>query len=41
MIQLDEALRPMWLFGSTLHEGCDRSGYYEQAQFVEEYGSPS
>jgi hydrogenase small subunit len=40
MIPLDEALRPTWLFGSTLHEGCDRGGYYEQGQFAEEYGSP-
>jgi hydrogenase small subunit len=30
MIPLDEALRPTWLFGQTLHEGCDRGGYYEQ-----------
>ena len=41
MIPLDEALRPTWLFGSTVHEGCDRGGYYEQAQFAEEYGAPS
>jgi hydrogenase small subunit len=40
MIPLDEQLRPAWLFGSTVHEGCDRGGYYEQAQFAEEYGSP-
>jgi hydrogenase small subunit len=40
MIPLDEALRPTWLFGSTVHEGCDRGGYYEQAQFGEAYGSP-
>jgi hydrogenase small subunit len=40
MISLDDALRPTWLFGSTLHEGCDRGGYYEQAQFADEYGSP-
>ena len=39
MIELDEELRPKWLFGETLHEGCDRGGYYEQAQFAEEYGS--
>src|SRR6476659_8290494 len=39
MIPLDDALRPTWLFGSTLHEGCDRGGYYEQAEFAEEYGS--
>jgi hydrogenase small subunit len=40
MIPLDEALRPTWLFGQTVHEGCDRGGYYEQADFAEEYGSP-
>ncbi len=33
MIPLDEALRPTWLFGQTVHEGCDRGGYYEQARF--------
>jgi hydrogenase small subunit len=41
MIPLDESLRPTWIFGATLHEGCDRGGYYEQAQFAEEYGAPS
>ncbi len=40
MIPLDEELRPTWLFGATVHEGCDRAGYYEQGQFAEEYGSP-
>ena len=40
MIPLDEVLRPTWLFSNTVHEGCDRGGYYEQAQFAEEYGSP-
>jgi hydrogenase small subunit len=39
MIPLDDGLRPAWLFGETVHEGCDRGGYYEQAQFAEEYGS--
>jgi hydrogenase small subunit len=39
MIPLDAALRPTWLFGDTVHEGCDRGGYYEQAEFTEEYGS--
>ncbi|PZR88193.1 MAG: hydrogenase expression protein HypE, partial [Candidatus Nephthysia bennettiae] len=24
MIPLDDALRPTWLFGKTVHEGCDR-----------------
>ncbi|MEV6984378.1 hydrogenase expression protein HypE [Sphaerisporangium sp. NPDC051017] len=40
MIPLDEALRPTWLFGQTVHEGCDRAGYYEQGQFTLEYGAP-
>ena len=40
MISLDQALRPTWLFNQTVHEGCDRGGYYEQAQFGDEYGSP-
>ncbi|MGC2238568.1 MAG: hypothetical protein WA584_20610 [Pyrinomonadaceae bacterium] len=39
VIPLDEQLRPTWLFTETVHEGCDRGGYYEQAQFAEEYGS--
>jgi len=40
MIPLDEELRPLWLFGATVHEGCDRAGYYEQGDFAKEYGSP-
>ena len=39
MIPLDDQLRPTWLFEQTVHEGCDRGGYYEQAEFAEEYGS--
>jgi hydrogenase small subunit len=38
MIPLDESGRPTWLFGQTVHEGCDRGGYYEQADFATEYG---
>jgi hydrogenase small subunit len=40
IIPLDDKLRPTWLFGKTVHEGCDRAGYYEQADFAHEYGSP-
>ena len=40
VIPLDSNLRPTWLFGKTVHEGCDRAGYYEQADFVENYNSP-
>ena len=39
MIPLDDKLRPSWLFGNTVHEGCDRAGYYEQADFAPVYGS--
>jgi hydrogenase small subunit len=40
MIPLDDQLRPKWLFGMTVHEGCDRAGFYEQGDFATEYGSP-
>ncbi|MGN6380649.1 MAG: hydrogenase expression protein HypE [Gaiellales bacterium] len=40
VIPLDEALRPQWLFGKTVHEGCDRAGYYEQGDFAKDYNSP-
>ncbi len=40
MIPLDDRLRPRWLFGDTVHEGCNRGGYYEQADFASDYGSP-
>jgi hydrogenase small subunit len=40
MIPLDEVLRPRWLFSNTLHEGCDRGGYYEQGDFTTELGAP-
>ena len=40
MIPLDEQLRPTWLFGKTVHEGCDRAGYYEQGDFARDYNSP-
>jgi hydrogenase small subunit len=41
MIPLDEALRPTWLFGRTVHEGCDRGGFYEQADFADAHGAPN
>ena len=39
MIPLDDALRPTWLFGATVHEGCDRGGYYEQGEFASDIGA--
>ena len=40
MIPVDDAGRPSWLFENTVHEGCDRAGYYETGDFAHEYGSP-
>ena len=34
VIPLDDQLRPQWIFGKTVHEGCDRAGYYEQGDFA-------
>ena len=39
MSPLDDALRPTWLFGQTVHEGCDRAGFYEQGDFAHDYNS--
>ncbi len=39
MIELDDALRPTWLFGRTAHESCNRAAFYEQGDFATEYGS--
>ena len=40
VIPLDDQLRPTWIFGKTVHEGCDRAGYYEQGDFAHDYNSP-
>jgi hydrogenase small subunit len=40
VIPLDDKLRPTWLFGKTVHEGCDRAGYYEQGDFAVDYNAP-
>jgi hydrogenase small subunit len=41
MIPLDDVLRPKWLFTDTVHQQCDRGGYYEQAEFATTYGARS
>ncbi len=38
-IELDDQLRPTWLFGNTVREGCNRAGYTEQGKFATEYGA--
>ena len=40
VIPLDDQLRPTWLFGATVHDGCDRGSHYEQGEFAKTYGSP-
>jgi hydrogenase small subunit len=40
MIPLDELGRPAWLFQFTAHEGCDRGGFYEQADFAPTLDDP-
>jgi hydrogenase small subunit len=37
--ELDEALRPTWLFGRTVRESCNPAGFAEQGDFATEYGS--
>ncbi|MDQ6776089.1 MAG: hydrogenase expression protein HypE, partial [Actinomycetota bacterium] len=37
--ELDPQLRPNWLFGRTVREGCNRAGYTEQGKFADEYGN--
>jgi hydrogenase small subunit len=38
-IELDESLRPRWLFETTVHAGCDRASFYDQSDFASGYGS--
>jgi len=40
MIPVDELGRPRWLFEATVHEGCDRAGYFEQGMFERDYSGP-
>ena len=36
---LDDQLRPTWLYGRTVHESCNRGAFYEMGDFATEYGS--
>ena len=36
--ELDDQLRPTWLFGRSVRESCNRAGFTEQGQFATEYG---
>jgi hydrogenase small subunit len=41
LIPIDDAGRPTWLFGRTVHDGCDRAGSFEQGIFAHDYASPN
>ena len=36
--ELDDQLRPVSLFGRTVHESCNRAAFYEHGNFAKEYG---
>jgi hydrogenase small subunit len=36
--ELDHIGRPLFLFGHTVHEDCERRGHFEAGQFVERFG---
>src|SRR6201989_544225 len=37
--ELDDAGRPVSLFGRTVHEGCNRAAFYEEGDFATEDGA--
>ena len=37
--ELDNALRPKWLFGRTTRENCNRGGFSEMGNFATQYGA--
>jgi hydrogenase small subunit len=37
--ELDEQLRPQWMFARTTRESCTRAGFTEQGSFATEYGA--
>lgn len=36
---LDGMLRPQWIFGKSVHDGCDRAAFFEQGDFATDYNS--
>jgi len=35
---LDDAGRPLFLYGQTIHDNCERRGHFEAGEFVEQFG---
>jgi len=36
--ELDDAGRPLFLYGQTIHENCERRAHFEAGEFVEQFG---
>ena len=36
--EMDAASRPLFLYGQTIHENCERRGHFEAGEFVERFG---
>ena len=32
-------LRPEWMFGTSVHDGCDRAAYYEQGDLAKDFNA--
>lgn len=37
---LDAVGRPVFLYGETIHDNCERRGHFEKGEFVERFGTP-
>jgi len=36
---LDGMLRPEWIYGKSVHDGCDRAAFFEQGDFATDFNS--
>jgi hydrogenase small subunit len=37
---LDSLRRPLFAYGKSIHDGCERRGHYDAGQYVEQWGDP-
>jgi len=38
---LDSLRRPLFAYGKSIHDGCERRGHYDAGQYVEQWGDPA
>jgi hydrogenase small subunit len=38
---LDRYRRPLFAYGKSIHDGCERRGHYDAGQYVEQWGDPA